>query len=225
MMRPSVLFEDRTHAGRELAGELLALRASEPIVFALPRGGVPVAAQAARALHAPLEVLMVRKLGAPRNRELAVGALAEDGTAIVDTALAARVGLTRADIEGLLAREQRELRRQVARFRDEFDPVDVRGRTVLVIDDGLATGLSDLAAVRALRARRAAPIIVAAPVGSPEAVRMLRGEADEVICVRIPRELLGVGRWYRDFSPVSDEEVLALLAEAGTPLPDAGRED
>ena len=221
-MRGSVLFEDRTRAGLELAGELVGFASSEPIVFALPRGGVPVAAQVARALHAPLELLMVRKLGAPRNRELAVGALAEDGTAIVDTALALRVGLTRAGIEEGLERERREMRRQVVRFRDDFAPADVRGRTVIVVDDGLATGLSDLAAVRALRARDAARIVVATPVGSPEAVRMLRSEADQVLCLTIPRELLGVGRWYEDFSPVSDEEVLALLAAAGTPTPGSG---
>jgi predicted phosphoribosyltransferase len=219
MMGASVLFEDRTRAGRELAGELLGLETAEPIVFALPRGGVPVAAPVARALHARLEVLMVRKLGAPRNRELAVGALAEDGTAIVDTALAARVGLTRKGIEDALERERRELRKRVARFRDDFAPADVRGRTVIVVDDGLATGLSDLVAVRALRARGAGRIVVATPVASPEAVRMLTAEADEVVCLKVPRELLGVGRWYEDFSPVSDGEVLALLAAAGTRLP------
>jgi predicted phosphoribosyltransferase len=219
MMSRRVLFEDRTHAGRELAADVLWHAAGEPIVYALPRGGVPVAAQVASALGAPLEVLIVRKLGAPRNRELAVGALAEDGTAVVDRALAARVGLTPTDIEHALAREERELRRQVARFRDDFEPRDVRGRTVIVVDDGFATGLSDLAAVRALRGRGAARIVVAAPVGSPEAVRMLGEQAEEVICHTTPRELLGVGRWYRDFSPVSDEQVIALLAAAGTRLP------
>jgi predicted phosphoribosyltransferase len=225
MMSARVMFEDRTHAGRELAADLLGQKACEPLVFALPRGGVPVAMEVARALQAPLEVLVVRKLGAPRNRELAVGALAEDGTAIVDRALAGRVGLTPADIERVLEREERELRRQVACFRDDFAARDVRGRTVIVVDDGFATGLSDLAAARALRARGAARVLVAAPVGSREAVWILRQEADEVICHSVPRELLGVGRWYRDFAPVSDERVLALLAAAGTRVPSHDHED
>jgi len=214
-----MVFADRTHAGRELASQLLGLRDEQPLVFGLPRGGVPVAAEVARELGAPLEVLVVRKLGAPRNRELAVGAVAEGGTAIVDRGLAGRLGLTASTLERILEREERELQRQVRRFRDDFDPPEVAGRTVLVVDDGLATGLSDLAAVRALRSRQAGRIVVAAPVGSPEAVETLRGEADEVVCHTIPARLLGVGRWYRDFSPVSDEEVLTLLAGAGTPVP------
>lgn len=214
-----MVFEDRTHAGHELAAALVGLRDAHSLVFGLPRGGVPVAAEVARGLRAPLEVLVVRKLGAPGNRELAVGAVAEGGTAIIDRGLAGRTGLTGYALEETLEREEHELRRQVQRFRDDFEPADVRGHTVLVVDDGLATGLSDLAAVRALRTRGAARIVVAAPVGSPEAVGMLQGEADEVVCHTIPGRLLGVGRWYEDFAPVSDEEVLALLAAAGTPIP------
>jgi putative phosphoribosyl transferase len=214
-----VIFADRTHGGRELAARVSGLRQQRPVVFGLPRGGVPVAAEVARALRAPLEVLVVRKLGAPRNRELAVGALAEGGTAIVDRGIARRVGLTTSAIDELLEREERELRRQVQRFRDGLAPADVRGRTALVVDDGLATGLSDLAAVRALRSRQAGRIVVAAPVGSPEAVEMLRREADEVVCHTIPTRLVGVGSWYEDFSPVSDGEVLELLSRAGTPIP------
>lgn len=214
-----MVFADRTHAGRELTTLLLELADPRPLVFGLPRGGVPVAAEVARGLRAPLEVLVVRKLGAPRNRELAVGALAEGGTAIVDRGLAARIGLGARGLERILAREERELRRQVERFRDDFAPAEVKGRTVLVVDDGLATGLTDLAAVRALRSRGAARIVVASPVGSVEAVRRLREEADEVVCHTVPARMLGVGHWYEDFSPVSEEEVLALLAGAGTPIP------
>jgi putative phosphoribosyl transferase len=128
-------------------------------------------------------------------------------------------------LEKALAREERELRRQVRLFRDGFEPAEVSGRTVLVVDDGLATGLSDLAAVTALRSRGAGRIVVAAPVGSPEAVQMLRSQADEVVCHTVPGRMLGVGRWYEDFSPVSDEEVLVLLAGAGTPTPDRGAQD
>jgi putative phosphoribosyl transferase len=220
-----MMFEDRSDAGRRLAAHLVGLREEQPIVFGLPRGGVPVAAEVARGLGAPLEVLVVRKLGAPRNRELAVGALAEGVTAIIDRGIVARVGMTGRALEKALAREERELHRQSRLFRDGLDPPEVRERSVLVVDDGLATGLSDLAAVKALRERGAGRIVVAAPVGSREAVRMLRTEAEEVVCHTIPVRMLGVGRWYEDFSPVSDEQVLALLAGAGTPTGSHGAAD
>ncbi len=214
-----MVFEDRRHAGRELAAQLLGLAAERPIVLALPRGGVPVAVEVAYALDAPLDVLTVRKLGAPQNPELAVGALAEDGTAVLDAGSARRVGMTQAQFDRIVEREIRELRRRVERFRDGWEPLDIRGRTVIVVDDGLATGLSDLAAVRALRRRGAARIVVAVPVGSREAIALLGEEADEVVCHTIPHELRGVGYWYEDFHAVSDEEVLALLAQAGAHVP------
>jgi putative phosphoribosyl transferase len=219
MMR--VAFHDRRHAGRELAAQLLELTLERPIVLALPRGGVPVAVEVARALDAPLDVLTVRKLGAPQNPELGVGALAEDGTVVLNAVSARRVGMTLTQFERIVERETRELRRRTERFRDGWEPVDVRGRTVIVVDDGLATGLSDLAAVRALRHRGAARIVVAVPVGSSEAVAMLGEEADDVVCHTIPRELFGVGHWYEDFQAVADEEVLTLLAQAGTRVPPA----
>jgi putative phosphoribosyl transferase len=206
-----MVFADRRDAGRRLAAHLERFAGERPIVAAIPRGGVPVAAEVARALGAPLELLTVRKLGAPQDPEFAIGAVAEDGTAVVNTAVARHVGVTEAEFRRILAREQHELRRRMERFRGGRAPLDVRGRTVIVVDDGLATGLSDLVAVRALRGRGAARIVVAAPVGSRESIAMLGVEADEVICVTSPRELLGVGRWYDDFSPVSDEEVLLLL--------------
>jgi putative phosphoribosyl transferase len=211
MIASEMVFQNRSHAGRELATRLLALAEQQPLVYALPRGGVPVAVEIASALHAPLELLMVRKLGASRNRELAVGAVTEDGNAVLDVVLAKRTGMTREQLDGVIAREREELDRQVRRFRDGSEPLQVRGRTVIVVDDGLATGMTELAAVRALRERGAARIVVAVPVGSREAVRMLEEEADEVICHKIPRELLGVGRWYEDFDAVSDEQVLELL--------------
>lgn len=218
----AMVFQDRAHAGRELAAQLPDLARERPIVLALPRGGVPVGVEVARALGAPLDVLMVRKLGAPHNPELAVGALAEDGTAVLDAESARYVGMTQTQFERIVERETRELHRRMERFRDGREPPDVRGRTVVLVDDGLATGLSDLAAVRALRGRGAARIVVAAPVSSREALALLREEADEVVCLTVPRELLGVGRWYEDFHPVPDEEVLALLAAAGTRIPPAG---
>jgi predicted phosphoribosyltransferase/pimeloyl-ACP methyl ester carboxylesterase len=156
----------------------------------------------------------VRKLGAPANPEFAVGALAEDGTEVVNAAVARRVGMTPELLAATVEREVAELRRRVRRYRGEREPLDVRGRTVIVVDDGMATGLTDLAAVRALRARGAERIIVAVPVGPADSVAMVGEEADEVVCHTIPRELIGVGRWYHDFSPVSDEEVVAVLANS-----------
>jgi predicted phosphoribosyltransferase/pimeloyl-ACP methyl ester carboxylesterase len=214
-----MVFADRRDAGRRLAALLERFAGERPIVVALPRGGVPVAVEVARSLGAPLELLTVRKLGAPQDPEFAIGAVAEDGTAVVNTAVARQVGVTEAEFRRILEREQHELRRRMERFRDGRPALDVRGRTVIVVDDGLATGLSDLVAVRALRGRGAARIVVAAPVGSRESIAMLGAEADEVVCVTSPRALLGVGRWYDDFSPVSDEEVLLLLEQAGVRVP------
>jgi putative phosphoribosyl transferase len=207
-------FLNRRDAGRLLAVELADLAEERPVVVALPRGGVPVAAEVARSLAAPLEILAVRKLGAPGNPELGVGAVAEDGTGVLDSQSAGMLGMTQAMLDETLARESRELRRRVERYRDGRAPVPVQGRTVIVVDDGLATGLTDLAAVRALRKRGARRIVVAVPVGSAPAVSLLEKEADRVLCLTTPEPLLGVGAWYRDFTPTSDEEVVALLADA-----------
>ena len=214
-----MVFSDRRQAGRQLAERLQRLAGERPIVVALPRGGVPVAVEVARSLDAPLELLTVRKLGAPQDPEFAIGAVGEDGVVVVNQAAARHAGVTQQQFARILEREQGELRRRMERFHEGWAQLEVRGRTVIVVDDGLATGLSDLVAVRALRRRGAARIVVAAPVGSRQAMAMLIDEADEVVCVACPHNLLGVGRWYEDFSPVSDEEVLALLAEVDAPDP------
>jgi len=214
-MMSAMQFADRRDAGRRLAAELLPLAKERPVVVALPRGGVPVAVEVARALDAPLDILAVRKLGAPGNRELGVGAVAEGGSAVLDSSSAEQLGLTSSVLDATLEREIQELRRRVDRYRGERPPIAVRGRTVIVVDDGLATGLSELAAIRALRKREARRIVVAVPVGSRESIEMLGEEADQVLCLMIPDRLYGVGLWYEDFAPVSDEEVLALLEEAG----------
>ncbi len=206
------MFEDRQDAGRQLVESLTALRDERPVVVALPRGGVPVGAEIARALGAPLEILIVRKLGAPTNPEFAVGAIAEDGITLIDSATVRQIGIPRGELDRILLRERRELERRVALFRGDRSAVDIRGRTVILADDGLATGLSDLAAVHALRARGAGRIVVAVPVGSREAIAALREVADEVVCHTIPRELMGVGGWYRNFDQVSDDAVRAILA-------------
>jgi putative phosphoribosyl transferase len=219
-----MVFLDRRDAGRQLVAQLQPLARERPVVIALPRGGVPVAYEVAHALKAPLDVLAVRKLGAPGNPEFGVGAIAEDGTTVLNPETARRVGMTQELLDATLEREIRELRRRVERYRDGRRQSDVRGRTVIVVDDGLATGLTDLVAVRALRARGAARIVVAVPVGARESVALVGEEADEVVCHTIPRELLGVGRFYQDFSPVSDAEVVALLgAAARDRLPTPGQ--
>jgi putative phosphoribosyl transferase len=205
---------DRRDAGRQLAVELMPYADEQPVIVALPRGGVPVGAEVARALHAPLEILAVRKLGAPGNPELGVGAVTEDGTGVLDAHSADMLGMTKAMLDATLARESQELRRRVGRYRDRRPAISVRGRTAIVVDDGLATGLTDLAAVRTLRKRGARHIVVGVPVASSESVSMLAAEADRVVCLRVPQRLFGVGMWYRDFTPVSDEVVLALLSEA-----------
>jgi putative phosphoribosyl transferase len=209
-------FLDRRDAGRRLATELMSLAEEHPVIVALPRGGVPVAFEVARALGAPLDILAVRKLGAPGNPELGVGAVAEDGTGVLDPRSAGLLGVTGTALDARLERESLELRRRVEHYRDGRSPIPVKDRTVIIVDDGLATGLSDLAAVRALRKAGASRIVVAVPVGSSESVSMLAMEADRVICLTVPQHLHGVGVWYRDFTPVSDAEVLALLAEAPT---------
>jgi predicted phosphoribosyltransferase len=215
-------FRDRRDAGRMLGEQLAPLAAQHPVVVALPRGGVPVGAEVARLLSAPLEILAVRKLGAPENPELGVGAIAEDGTAVLDESSASAVGMTQAMLDETVTREAAELQRRVEQYRGSRPAVPVSGRTVIVVDDGLATGLSDLAAVHALRKRGADRIVVAVPVGSRESVRTLAEAADEVVCLVTPRVLFGVGLWYEDFSAVSDEEVLALLEEARARAGDGG---
>jgi predicted phosphoribosyltransferase len=215
-------FHDRRDAGR-LLGERLADGAErDSLVIALPRGGVPVGAEVARVLDVPLEILAVRKIGAPKNPELGIGAIAEDGTAVLDESSASAMGMTQEMLDEAVAREVAELQRRVERYRGGRPAIGVAGRTAIVVDDGLATGLSDLAAVHALRKQAARRIVVAVPVASRESLRVLADAADETVCLLTPRTLFGVGLWYDDFSPVSDEEVLALLAQARARTRDAG---
>ena len=206
------MFVDRRHAGKLLAQLLERFAPERPIVLALPRGGVAVAVEVARSLHAPLEVLAVRKLGAPGNPELAVGAIAEDGTVIVDRFSARRVGMTQQILNATVERETRELQRRVAQYRGGRPLVDIHGRTVIIVDDGLATGMTELAAARAARSLGAVKVVVAVPVGARESVARVAAEADEIVCHTVPRDLLGVSCWYEDFAPLSDDDVLRLLA-------------
>lgn len=204
-------FDNRRDAGRQLADRLKGLAAADPVVVALPRGGVPVAAEIAATLGAPLEVLLVRKLGAPGNPEYGVGAIAEDGTRVVDPEATAVLGIRNGELDAIVAREREELRQRVRAYRGDRPPPDLSGRTVVIVDDGAATGLTDVAAIRAIRRQGPGQVILALPLCSVEALELLRREADEVVCLRAPRPFLGVGQWYRDFGQVSDQEVIDAL--------------
>ena len=211
----SARFCDRREAGRFLARELAAY-ANRPdvIVLALPRGGVPVGYEIAQALHAPLDVFLVRKLGVPGHEEYAMGAIASGGVSVLNEEVVQRLGISPYQIETVAAREQRELERRERAYRGERPPPEVSGRTVILVDDGLATGASMQAAVLALRRLQPARIVVAVPVAAPETCEQLREIADEVVCATTPEPFYAVGLWYEDFSQTSDEEVRALLAQA-----------
>jgi putative phosphoribosyl transferase len=211
---PSARFADRSDAGRRLAAELLPLAEQKPVVVALPRGGVPVAAEISAALGAPLEIFAVRKLGAPHNPEYGIGAIAEDGTRVFDQEALAVLGVNGGVLEELVARESAELRRRVAVYRGDRAPLPLAGRTAIVVDDGVATGVTDTAALRAIRRQEPHRLVLAVPVCAADAVSRLREEADEVVCLSAPRLLYGIGQWYEDFSQVSDRQVLAALALA-----------
>jgi predicted phosphoribosyltransferase len=204
-------FANRHDAGRRLAAALSADPPPDPVVLALPRGGVPVARPVADALGAPLGILGVRKVGAPGNPEFAVGAIAEHGITVIDEQIARAVGLDGPALEIAVARERAELARRVARYRGAGAPLALPGRTAVLIDDGVATGLTLIAAIHAVRDQSAAAVLVAVPVAARESIPRLRREADGVVCLVIARRLGGVGRWYDDFRAPSDEEVVALL--------------
>ena len=207
-----MIFQDRSEAGRVLAGAL-AEYAGDPgvLVLALPRGGVPVGYEVARELHAPLDVFVVRKLGAPSQEELALGALASGGARVLNREVVNALGITPEEIVRVTQREQQELERREQQYRGGRPPLEVSGRTVILVDDGLATGSSMRAAIAALRQRGPAKVVVAVPVAPPSTCRELQSEADQVVCAVTPMPFYAVGQWYRDFTQTSDEEVRRLL--------------
>jgi len=209
-------FRDREEAGRRLAERLRDTRDESPVVLALPRGGVPVGYEVARALGAPLEVLVARKLGVPWRPELGMGAIAEGGALYVNVEVLAYADLTNADALAVARQESRELARRVRLYRGERPLPDVRGQTVLLVDDGLATGGTARAAARAVRVLGPRRLVLAVPVAAAETAQALRREeeVDEVVAAQVPERLGAVGVWYEDFHQVDDEEVLALLTHA-----------
>ncbi len=211
-------YQDRRDAGRQLAAALEAYRdRPDVIVLGLPRGGVPVAAEVASALHAPLDIFIVRKLGAPWHPELALGALAEGGLEVRHHAVMASFGVSDADLDRVAAAEREELARRVARFRGRRPPLSLRDRTVVLVDDGLATGSTMEAAIAAVRRQAPARLIVAVPVGAADTVRRVRAMADDLVCPLSPTNFSAVGEWYADFTQTTDEEVSACLDAAKSP--------
>jgi len=206
-------FRDRADAGRALAAELGHL-AGDPalLVLGLQRGGVPVAYEVARALDAPFDVLLVRKLGVPGQQELAMGAIAGGGVRILHQAVIDALAIPPGVVDAVADREGAELARREQAYRADRPAVDVAGRTVVVVDDGVATGSTMRAAVAALRAQRAGRIVVAVPVGAAETCQELAAEADELVCPNMPAGFHAVGQWYDDFSQTTDDEIRALLA-------------
>ena len=207
-------FRDRADAGRQLAARLAVHRGETPVVLALPRGGVPVAFEVARALDAPLDVLVARKLGAPFNPEYALGAVAEGGALVLDPEAVTEAGTTPAELDDLVRRETAELARRVHAYREDRPLPEVAGRTAILVDDGIATGRTALAAVRALRALGPRLLVLATPVAAAQTAATLRREVDEWVCLREEENFFSVGSWYERFGQTTDDEVRALLARA-----------
>jgi putative phosphoribosyl transferase len=206
-------FENRVDAGRRLGEALLSLRGSDSVVLGLPRGGVPVAAKVAEVLNLPLDVLIVRKLGLPTHPEVAMGAIGEGGVRVLDPQLIALAGVSEAQVDAVEAAETQVLEARLARFRRGHGPIDLAGRTALIVDDGIATGSTARVACLVARKLGASRVIVAAPVGSREAVDALDA-ADEVVCLLIPPQFYAVGAHYRDFTATTEDEVDDLLDQA-----------
>lgn len=218
-------FEDRRDAGLTLGERLLGYRDERPVVFALPRGGVPVGYEVARALGAPLDVLVARKLGAPDQPEFGIGAVAPGGVRVLNSDVVRRLGIPEEYVEEVTRRETAEVERRLRHFRGERPEPEVRDRTAILVDDGLATGVTARAAIKALRLREPRRIVLAIPVCAAQTARLIRLEADELVCLECPPGLGAIGFWYRDFSQVPDEEVIELLQRARAELEDGAPDE
>ncbi|WP_454683668.1 phosphoribosyltransferase [Ancylobacter moscoviensis] len=209
-----MVFADRSDAGRRLAAALLPYRTKRPVVLALPRGGVPVAAEVARALAAPLDLVLVRKIGLPWQPELAIGAVVDGAEPVIvrNEEIIAHEGVGEAEFQRVCRRELVEIERRRARYLGARERAEIAGRVVIVVDDGIATGATVKAALRAIRRRGPAQLVLAVPVAPPEAVAELRPEVDDLVCLEMPERFGALGHFYRDFGQLGDEEVIATLA-------------
>lgn len=208
-------FADRTDAGKRLAERLLRFKDRKPVVLALPRGGVPIGFEIARALSAPLDLVLVRKIGAPYHEELAIGAIA-DGELITDASAIASLHVTAEYLEAKQASALREIERRRRAYIGDREPVDIAGHTAIVVDDGIATGATMRVALRATRRRKPAHLVLAVPVAPPDSIEELRSEVDEAVCLETPKDFFAVGQFYRSFPQLTDDEVTSLLEQART---------
>lgn len=211
MSRGIAIFRDREDAGRRLAERLERYRDEDVVVLALPRGGVPVGYEVSRALDAPLDVFVARKVGAPGQPELAIGAVAPGGVRMVNERVVRELGVSEDWIESAAEKELAEVARRMRRFRGERPEPEIEGRTVILVDDGIATGMTVRAAVRAIREKRPRRIVLAVPVCAGVTAEALSREVDELVCLQIPQDLWAIGLWYENFRQLEDEEVVELL--------------
>lgn len=211
MNAAEMIFQDRKDAGQKLAKVLGHYSALKPIILALPRGGAVVAYEVAKVLQAPLDVIIARKIGAPSQPEYAIGAIASDDVRVLNIEAISSLGLNETEIESLVAREKKEMERRIKLYRGNKPPLDLKNKIVVIVDDGVATGLTALAAIRSVRKMQPQKIIFASPVCSREAKALIRQEADETVCLSIPEVLYAIGEWYADFGQTTDAEVTRLL--------------
>ncbi len=204
-------FENREEAGKKLAEKLLEYRGKATIIFAIPRGGVVTAYEIAKVLDAPLDIIIPRKIGAPGNQELAIGAVTEDGTTILNTHLVTMLGISDAYIESEKIKQIEEIKRRVKTYRGEYLPTNIEGKIVILVDDGIATGATVRAAIHSLRKGKPSSIVVAIPVGPPDTIKDLKQEVDKLICLISYEPFYAIGQFYADFSQVPDRDVIALL--------------
>jgi len=212
-----MLFKDRREAGQRLVQALQKYQSEEPVILGLPRGGVIVAKEVAENLQAPLDVIVVRKIPAPGNPEFAIGAMAEDGVPVVNDRLIHQMGIDEYFLSGLVEKEAEEVRRRIGKFRSGRPGFSLKGRVVIIVDDGLATGSTAQAAADFVRRQGAKKVILAVPVGAGESVFLLKAHVDEVVCLEQPENFYAVGLWYENFSQVEDEEVIEALKTASKP--------
>lgn len=215
-------FRDRADAGHQLAAELAPYAAEDPIIIALPGGGVPIGYEIARALHAPLDVCVTRKVGVPWRPELGMGAVAEDGSIHLSPEILGRVGIADEELSDVINEKRREVEARTRLFHGEAPRPALGDRTVILVDDGIATGGTVRAAIESLHARSPGKLVLAVPVAAPETLRALEPEVDRVVCLLTPPNLFAVGVWYEDFDQVTDDEVVRLLERARRDLAGSG---